>query len=276
MTNSRHWRCEASGLEISLADCLACAATFDNPCHFDPAMLLQIAGSDDERTGIHVSSLTNCLRKAWLRERHPRAGCPGDRLLMVYGLVLHEAVEESAPGGALVEKEIEVALDLPGEPEQVCLQGRVDLYLPEQELLVDYKSTRWLDTTRGAYGNAEEQVNIYAWMLEALGHPVHRAVLQYYDFSGPTTCRACKSTVTLDQVGEKWGFYCPQCGKLFPGGHRGAWRFEVPLSPRKTGEMVGERATILARALRTGVPPAVTRSWECNRCPHDGDCIEYF
>jgi CRISPR/Cas system-associated exonuclease Cas4 (RecB family) len=241
--------------------CLDCALTWENPCQYDHAML-QAMFERPERSGIHVTDLTGCLRKAYYDKTQPMPVPVHSLLVMFAGTALHASFEKNGDG--LSQSEIPVAYD--------GVVGKVDR-LYHDGTLVDFKTTRWMVPSRLPYGSHELQLQIYAHMLERMGRPVKRAFIQYVDVSGPTKCTAgtkwakCNALVVLRD-----GMYvCPKCGRDYPDGHLGAWRVEVDLT-RDVDELVSRSRHALETAIQTKVPPYPEVGWLCGYCQYVDIC----
>ncbi len=141
------------------------------------------------------------------------------------------------------------------------ISGRIDVLYPDSGRFLDIKTSRWITPSKLPYGSHAFQVNIYANLLEKLGHKINRLQIQYLDMSGPTKCRTWRIPVELVQ-GE---FRCPSCLKVFSEGHLGAKLVEVPLMDSSEIEAnITERRNALQKALTQAEPPEREQSFLCS------------
>jgi len=164
---------------VSFESCLRCAATHDNPCPFDAAILrAMIAGMRQRVEGIRVTHLTGCLRRPVLEARHEYHDRPQNCYYAFRGRMIHRILESAQLSGAVTERRFRRTV------EGVTISGQPDVIFPRARLLRDYKTIRrigsWLREPKAAH---VEQVNIYAWLL-AKHFPIDRAEILYLDMSG--------------------------------------------------------------------------------------------
>jgi len=253
--------CPAGNGTLPMQSCLDCALTWENPCMYDYGILRAMYDKPD-RSGIHVTDLTGCLRKSYYEKTSPQPVLAHSLLVMLAGTAVHSALEHNGDGLSVSEMDI----------EQDGIVGKVDR-LYHDGVLLDYKTTRWLIPSRLPYGSHELQVRMYANMLEKMGKPVKRAFIQYVDLSGPTKCTngtkwaKCNSLVVY-QDGQ---YICPKCGKDFPDGHLGAYRVEVSLKKDIDDVMTKSRDALIT-AIKTMTPPYPERGWLCSYCQYNSTC----
>lgn len=246
-------QCEQTGDVVTGDRCIACARS--GTC-FPPAYLrLLFAGELKERTGIHVTDLTGCLRKAYFVKTEDSPPIrPGSMLNVVLGSLVHRALE--GHGG---ETERQVCMEHDG----IRVVGSVDAV---EGGIVEYKTTRWLKPSRLPYGNHEKQVTFYAVLLREMGEPVDRATLFYLDMSGPSRCPRCR----LEAVD------CT-CGYTHKEAHRGVATYVVRFNDSELDaarEEMMQRAKALQQALKTGVAPEAEKSFLCRYCSFRETCRE--
>jgi len=112
--------------------CLACALAHNNACGYDYA-LLNALFSDKERTGIHVTDLTGCLRRAYYEKMDGALEYPHEMLVRFVGTAVHNYIERF-PSEHL---DSELPLSLNG------LVGTADIVY-KNGTIVDTKTTRWM------------------------------------------------------------------------------------------------------------------------------------
>jgi CRISPR/Cas system-associated exonuclease Cas4 (RecB family) len=238
-------------------ECFKCALAGANTCGYDYSLLLYLL-IDGERTGIHVTDLTGCLRMAYYRLNTEVAEYPHEMLTRKLGTAVHAQLESE--GDVFVsEKELN-ALGIVGKADVYYLSGRI----------LDYKTTRWLTPSKLPYGSHEKQVNIYAALLREMGKLVTSAAIQYIDLSGPTKCRKCNRTY----IPANGGLECPVCGASKEDAHLGAMIFEIELQPHEeVVDQIEERRDALLTALETRTEPERERSYLCDYCPFQDVCL---
>ena len=243
--------CSAGKGELKREDCLACAKNNQQTCGFDYILVKAIL-DDKDRTGIHVTDLTGCLRKAWYTKTTTAPEYIHAQMYRLIGNIAHSVLEHAGDGD---EAEIPVYA--------LGLEGKMDVYRDGR--IIDFKSTRWLTPSKLPYGSHELQVNIYAEMLRQNGKDVRSAAIQYIDMSGPTKCRTCKVMYVPDGAGD---LSCPKCGKSSNEAHTGAVLIEIPLrDPAEIQQLIEERRNKLLKALETGEMPDTEPSFLCEYCP---------
>ena len=248
--------CSAGKGTLTKDECLACALARNNTCGYDYTLLKSLFGGDQDRSGeIHVTDLTGCLLKSFLDKKNPQPEYVHDKLAKGLGVLFHKALEVSDEH---VDAEVALAYEnMVGRADVVYKNGR----------LIDLKTSRWLSPDRLPYGSHELQVNLYAYMLRASGKPVTSMAIQYIDLSGPTKCRACKTTVRLNADSV---LACPKCGKEPKGAHLGAVLMEVSLmSDREIREYIDGSRKELEKALAGDKEPQAEPSYLCAYCSHN-------
>jgi len=246
-------QCEQTGGVITGDRCIACAR--DGSC-FPPAYLrLLFASQLKERTGIHVTDLTGCLRRAFYTKTEAAPPIrPGSMLNVVLGSLVHRALE--GHGG---ETERQVSMEQDG----IRVVGSVDAV---EGGIVEYKTTRWLKPSRLPYGNHETQVTYYAVLLREMGEPVDHATLFYLDMSGPSRCPRCRLEV-VDCT----------CGYTHKETHRGVAPYVIEFTDEGLDQAKAQllaRGKTLKQALQSGSPPDAEKSFLCRYCSHRETCRE--
>lgn len=259
--NNNNILCSAGQGEMTKDACLGCALQLQNRCGFDYSVLLAMF-HDKERTGIHVTDLTGCLRQAWFGKVQPPLEYPHEMLARFLGTGIHSYIEGfSDPDTYASEFPVE-GLGLVGTADVVYHNGR----------LVDYKTTRWLQIAKLPYGSHVKQLNIYAAMLRSMGREITSAAIQYIDMSGPSKCSKCRGPVAPDEGGV---MVCTRCGHSLPSWHPGVAIVEVELEDDKmVAEWIQTRLAILQLSVEQNVMPEAEPSYICDYCSFREQCMK--
>jgi hypothetical protein len=142
-----------------------------------------LAGSDRDHVvkgDISVTGLLKPPRMATMTRRH-QAEIETDassRTWSLFGKAIHAYVARDAKSGDITERTLSVEL------HGLTLFGTPDYYDAETKTLYDYKVTGVASTYDGVKEEWQQQLNIYAWMLEREGFPVEHLKVQviYRDF----------------------------------------------------------------------------------------------
>ncbi len=138
--------CSAGRGELFKEDCLACALEGkQNYCNIDYTLMKALL-TDKERTGIHVTDLTGCLRKAFYDKTTTQPEYPHNMMYRFQGTIAHGVLEFHSDAD---EAEVPVAA--------LGIEGRMDIY--RQGRIIDVKTTRWLTPSKLPYGSHALQVN---------------------------------------------------------------------------------------------------------------------
>jgi CRISPR/Cas system-associated exonuclease Cas4 (RecB family) len=254
--NSNTLLCSGGKGEVTKEECLACAKSLKQTCGYDYS-LVKIMLSDHERTGIHVTDITGCLRKAWYEKTQTKPEFLHLRSYLLIGNAMHGHLEQNGDQ-ADVERKVEA----------MGLEGTMDLY--RNKAIIDFKTTRWLTPSKLPYGSHAMQVNIYAEMMRSLGNEVDALYVQYIDMSGPTKCKVCKAMFTPDASGY---LSCPRCKREYSGAHMGAELIEIEQYPREeVQQYVNERRDYLKSSLETMEAPLQEPSFLCDYCAFKEIC----
>jgi CRISPR/Cas system-associated exonuclease Cas4 (RecB family) len=250
--------CSAGRGRRSKVACLACALSHNNECGYDYA-LLNALFSDKERTGVHVTDLTGCLRRAYYEKMEGALEHPHEMLARFVGTAVHGFIEQF-PSEHL-DSELPLSLD--------GLEGTADVVY-KNGTIVDFKTTRWMKINNLPYGSHAKQVNVYAAMLRAQGREVNRAYIQYVDLSGPSKCTTCKGPLAPGSDGV---MVCQRCTKINPNAHTGAHLVEIELEPEgMIAEWIETRKRILDMALEAEQTPEAEASFLCDYCAFREQC----
>lgn len=192
-----------------------------------------VKGLKREATEITVTGLLNCLRKVVLEKRRELFVTPDELYFTFRGQLFHTLIAANQIPGAIVETRF--SREIAG----LTISGQPDVIFPEQQKLVDYKSTRAVPRGAEAYGSHGLQVNIYRWLVAPI-YKIHELEVLYLDMN---TVR----------------------------------RMSVPLmEPRSVVGFVATRARLLKRGLDGGRLPGRVGPdglWQCNGyCPFTNFC----
>lgn len=139
------------------------------------ADLLRIASTSTDRSQqvrIGPSEVGFCARKTWHKLRNDQGRNDVVHAPTFYGTAIHAALEAALalddPFGQLMR---EVTVERDG------LLGHVDLYVPEQGLVVDWKTTTKKNRRYFPSHSQLMQVHLYAWMLQGMGYDADRVAL---------------------------------------------------------------------------------------------------
>ena len=247
---------------ITEEQCLSCALANTNDCNYGYALLKSIWDWDKkERTGIHTTDLTSCLKKSFFDKVSPAARPLHTNMLLYIGTITHAMLEDGADENYEAEVHVE-GLGVVGTADAVYKDG----------VLEDFKTSRWLYPQYLPYGKHEEQTNIYAQMLREMGHEINQIFIQYIDMSGPTKCRSCKVQVEMREDG---GLACPMCGTTPKNAHLGALRYEINVwTEEQVTNHTIQRRDVLQQALDTNIAPNGEPDWLCKYCGHTDICPE--
>jgi len=127
----------------------------------------------------HVSTLTNCLAKAYF-ERTSSTEEPLDSAwAKLRGTMLHYVVR------SLGWNELAVKMQFELDGEKIAITGHVDAFEPESSTVYELKTSRFVkwQSEKGFIPreNHIAQVQCYATLLESYGIAVNRLVLIYVD-----------------------------------------------------------------------------------------------
>lgn len=191
--------------KVSFEFCLADAATQRQPCQFTYPILKGMAANEEkQRSGIHVTSLLNCLRKVVLDHRHDLYVSPEQTYWAFRGQLAHSIVELAQTEGAVVEQ------TFTREVEGIPIIGTPDVIYPDRGLLVDYKTTAMVPK-KGPYPHHILQVNVYRWLVQKQ-YRIDRLEIVYLDMKGTVRCQA--PLMTFQEVEE---FIVPRARLLKAG-----------------------------------------------------------
>jgi len=200
-------------------------------CPWTPAVLEAMAANiRPEQACLTVTELIACARQTVLRKLRDWYETPASAYAKFRGSMFHKALEGSNHG-AVVEQRFTVRL-----PCRVDISGQPDLIYPDQHLLVDFKTTRFIP--KEPYPQHAWQLNAYRYLVAGT-YAIWNLEVAYFDMS---TCRRLPvPLLDLEQVEEALVSQSLAVTQALMGG---------PL-PERTGE--------------NGL-------WQCGYCPFEGEC----
>ena len=262
-------RCLDTHQELEWSACLSCALK-PHHCDYNYALLKSI--HDDQQRerseGWHVSDIKGCLKRSYFsRLEEAPADYPSEKMAMWQGSTIHAAIAHQGDE-MLSEKHIEWTYG------GIKLSGTFDAFYPQQGMLSDTKTTRWITMGNLPYADHAIQVQIYANMMLHLGYPVSCAEIQYVDLSGPSKCKTCSQTLLPY---DDDNLICPQCEKEFLRSkyHLGTVRHPVFIGDALHMDgWITSRLKELNDSVNDKWPPSAEPSFLCRYCPFNTKCPE--
>lgn len=133
----------------------------------------------DERSGIHVSDLTMCIRKTILRKMNPTPITPRELNFFTSGRAIHDAIQTIAKvNEGMFEIEKEVSLHM-GDSTGI-IQGHVDLYDIKNNVPIECKSSRTKEMKTPKKFHVD-QLKYYMAMLDADNGKLFYQCLMHFD-----------------------------------------------------------------------------------------------
>jgi hypothetical protein len=227
---------------VDWEECLTCAGSWQNPCKI-PYPILKAIRDDAERPHHFpsVTSLTGCLRKAWLAHTTDYYEYPSGRLALLVGTKMHEALEISTAEMANARTEIPVTWTT---DDWIDVHGTADLWyrVNGHSVLMDWKTAKSIYPRKLPYGTHTTQVNLYAFMLannQGEQLPVDQLKVVYLSKSGPGTDNNGIAVVDIQMM-----------------------------APEAVREFINRNARVLMEGVERGTPPPKhTERWLCGYCP---------
>lgn len=149
--------------EVSIEDCLSCAATRENECHFTYELLSSIFANVQDRDYISTTTLTGgCLRQTYFERNRDFAQDPEKLYPSFRGTMYHGQLESHVHYQTSIEEPRYFAhLDGLG-----WLSGSPDLLDREAGKLYDYKTTREVPRFDYVYKSHGQQMNVNRWLVD--------------------------------------------------------------------------------------------------------------
>jgi len=221
------FKCINTDENVSFDDCLKCALTYENNCHF-PAEIINgiIQESTDTREGISVTKLLGCPRSTYLVE-HNDVYVSLDNLYWLFrGTLTHAIMEKyKLDPDAITEKRFKRKI------KGLTITGKPDIIVPKAGLIRDWKTTKEVPYYSRAYPNHEQQLNLYRWLINKK-YKIDKLEVVYMDMSRVKICSVKK-----------------------------VWKLS------DCEDFITKRASVLAEALKSNIPPPVPGEfplyWQC-------------
>jgi len=217
------------GEKRTFADCISHALSCQ--CPWTPAVLEAMAANvRPEQPCLTVTELIACARQTVLKKRNDWYETPASAYAKFRGSMFHKAIEGSN-SGAIVEQRFTTTL-----PGGVVISGQPDLIYPDQHLLLDFKTTRYLP--KEPYPHHVWQLNAYRYLVAGT-YDIWNLEVAYFDMS--TCSRLPAPLLDLRQVEEVLSAQ----GEAVNAGLGGS------SLPERTSE---------------------SGQWQCGYCPFTADC----
>ena len=179
---------------LELNDCLACAASGENPCQMTGPMVRFIHDTwkdSADRNPYSASKIGSCPRKTVLESKFAWGSDPMTAYAAMRGTLIHDSLHEKVDPEAGEITEVRVFKEFMG----VEIGGQFDLLQAKSGILYDYKTVSKLPPFQWAYVSHRDQMNIYRWLLqdqELAGRKIDIKELrvQYMNMDGWKQCKA--------------------------------------------------------------------------------------
>ena len=160
-------RCERRECILSFQDCINCARQRQIPqCSIFPEFIQWIAKEEEEKTGISITQLLFCPRRAWLTAKTSYIVNPEDMWAMFRGSMFHGFLEQFKNPDTIIETRFErdlFGIKITGKPDKIDLRtGALYDYKSLSGELSGDRSLRW----GHARLHDQVQVNLYRWLVE--------------------------------------------------------------------------------------------------------------
>ena len=211
------------------AECFAHAISCQ--CPWTPAVLEAMAANvRPQQSCLTVTELISCARQTVLKKLNDWYEAPASSYAKFRGSMFHRALEGS-DSGAIVEKRFTAVL-----PNGIEISGQPDLIYPDQHLLLDFKTTRYLP--KEPYPHHQWQLNSDRYLVSG-EYPIWNLEVAYFDMS---TCS----------------------------------RMNVPLlDPKQVEDVLCAQGAAVTEGMKGEVLPERTGEnglWQCGYCPFTEQC----
>jgi hypothetical protein len=177
--------------EWSHGEVMEYALTYPDNFPYTPQMLHRMF-VHQERDYISATMLSSCPREMALRNLIDYYVPPDYAYGADRGTGMHEFMEgledvyaasdEPHEEGAIIERTLEVGLELP-DGRVILLRSTPDKVLPKERLLIDYKSLEEVQVRPKS--SWIPQMSVYRWMLHQRGIEVDRCLIQQLSMKKP-------------------------------------------------------------------------------------------
>lgn len=167
---------------VSFEDCISCAQTTKNECHFTAPIIKAILDREEEkREGITVTQLSGCLRESYLSSKYDYYADLEQLYFAFRGEIAHLIIERYQEEDAIVEQRFYRKYN------GIKISGKPDVILADKKLIRDYKTTKEVPRFSYPYRNHSQQLNLYAWLVP---YEIKRLQVVYLDMKGVKVCEA--------------------------------------------------------------------------------------
>ena len=144
------------GIKRPYAECIQHAG--EHQCQWTAALLTAMAGNvREQKDHLTITELLGCPRATVWKKTRDYYESPESAYAKWRGSLFHHLLD-GVNSGALVEQRFFKTL-----PNGILISGQPDLVYPEQSLLLDYKTTKYLP--KEPYATHALQLNAYRWLL---------------------------------------------------------------------------------------------------------------
>lgn len=165
---------------VAVQDCLDCAHSRENTCHFTYELLSSMyAQVQDRGERITTTTLTSkCLRSEYLKRLKPYSEKPEKMWASFRGTMYHGQLELHAAPGSVEEARYHVVIDGLGH-----LSGSPDLVDIRYGTLYDYKVTKEVPKFSYPWEDHVAQLNVNRWLVDNAWWVEHQGGLYLLDAS---------------------------------------------------------------------------------------------
>lgn len=140
--------------------------------------LVKEKGERSRQVEVGPSEIGGCRRKLWLRMRDQPITNPLTLSLAAWmGTAIHEKLERNLRLSDPFGEKFMVEVTVESEALAIPMKGHADVYVPEERVVIDWKTTTKKNMARFPSQQQRWQVQIYGALLNAEGMPVDEVVL---------------------------------------------------------------------------------------------------
>ncbi len=183
--------CPYKRKDILMDDCLACARTMENPCHYPAEVVdgIKFFHETEARKGlISATAILDCVRATYLERTNDYFDTLDHLYWAFRGQLGHMLCEKFQQEGAIVEKRFYRT------EAGVKMSGKMDVIYPKQGIIRDFKTTKAVPKKDTPYSNHILQTNIYRWILKKpdadLPIEITKLLITYFDMKDTKTIEA--------------------------------------------------------------------------------------
>lgn len=301
---SPRYRRSDEKFNVKLNDCLDCAHTRENDCHFTYELLSSMFATQQDR-GARITTTTltaKCIRSEYLKRTSEYAEKPESMWASFRGTMYHGQLELFAAPGSIEEARYHADL------QQGHLSGSPDLVDVRMGVLYDYKMTKEVPRFNYPWDDHVAQLNVNRWLVDNASWVEYRDAVFLLDASAEAAAKKWidanginkwldvdvrKNVATfrptmwnelivlyMDDKGPK-PITCTKSIDVPTVKGNGTKKQRVPdiWDDTKVMSYINEKYAIAKRALVDGVLPeipAAFKNWDhplCNFCPKRDVCV---